>query len=177
MTSHRFALVLAAPVALAGLITMAACSSSSGGDTGPGTGPSGCPADPFGTTGLDTVKTDRLTFCNGYVSAITTKATALGCALQTTPTCPKVMDDFEATLSVPACQVVGYSQGTLTNCECRIAAYTTCDDFASKPCVFGALVDSSACGSDSGVDGSEDALPDTSAADSPTDSGDAGGGD
>jgi hypothetical protein len=173
MTSHRFALVASAPIALAVLAGAAACSSSSSATGGPGL-PAGCPTDPFSTNGLDQTKVDRLAFCQQYVGEINDKANALGCKLDPAPTCPKVMDDFESTLGVPACSIVAYSQGTAFNCECRIASYSACTDFANLPCVFGALTDPSACGGDGGTDtGGGDSLPDTSAVD---DSGDAGGG-
>jgi len=177
MTLHRFILLASAPLVLIGSVVVAACSSSSTAPSGNNGLPPGCPADPFATNGLDQNKMSRDDFCARYVKAITDKAAAVPCTLAQPPTCPKVMDDFEKASVPPGTCVIGYSQGTIANCECRIASYTTCGDFSAKPCEFGVLYDPSgaACadaGTDGGADSSSDALPDTSA----FDDADAGGG-
>lgn len=169
-------------VAILGLLVLDACSSSAA-PTDSYVGPSGCPADPFAVDGLDKVKTDRLTVCNRYVAALKAKADSLHCSLTPVPECPKAIDDFEALLrgSDPTICIDNYSAGAIANCECRIAAYTSCKDFddhgdpdagrPAKVCRIGVFPDdpSKKCSADAGVDA--DAL-------SPLDDapGDAGGG-
>ncbi|GAC1353832.1 MAG: hypothetical protein NVSMB47_06940 [Polyangiales bacterium] len=182
MTLHRFALFASVPLLAGGLALVSACSSSSSDGGGGGTGPSGCPSNPFATNGLDLVKTDRTSACARYVAALKTRAEALHCALNPIPECPTVLDDFETNLKKanPDVCIEGYSAGSIANCECRVASYTACGDFASKPCELGVLqpADGHKCPADGGVDTGGDAnLPDTSAADSAPEGGsDAGGG-
>lgn len=177
MTSRRLAFFASAP--LAGLLVgIAACSSSSSSPSTT-TGPSSCPADPFSTTGADTVDVDRSSLCQRYVAALLAKAETLKCTIAPTPTCPATIDTFDRAwrAAYPGKCIDGYSAGALANCECRIAAYTSCDDFGKKPCqIFVISNPSETCDGDGGVDSGSDALPDTSAMDSPADTGDAGGG-
>ncbi len=174
MSKTRRLALFGLPVALFSLGVLDACSSSSTADT-PDTGPIGCPPDPFVVDGIDKIKTDRLAACNRYVAALNAKAEALHCGFITPPTCPKVIEDFEASFRAgyPGVCIDGYSVGSLANCECRIATYTSCADFsaAGKLCKLAVIQDdvTKKCEADAGADA--DAL-------SPLDDapGDAGGG-
>ena len=169
MTVHRIVLLTSVPLLACGLALVSACSSNSGGG-----GASGCPDNPFSTNGIDFVKIDRATACARYVAALTSKAESLHCTLSPVPECPAVLDAFEANLknANPDVCIDSYSAGAIANCECRIATYSSCGDFATKACELGVIppADGHKCPADGGVDTGNDArLLDTSAADSPPD--------
>jgi hypothetical protein len=77
-----------------------------------------------------------------------------------------VLVDFE-NATYPGQCVAGYTAGSLANCLCRVASYTSCDDYKNRPCTLQVILDptGAACGGDGGTDGATDSLPDTSAFD------------
>jgi hypothetical protein len=184
----RVVFVVAVASAAGGLLLLSACSSSStSNDTQPTpscndpsspTDLSKCPSDPFAVNGANgSTKISKCAACDRYVAALMAKAEQLHCTLSPTPKCPDVLDQFEAQLKAkqPDLCIDSYIGETLSNCECRVNTYTSCEDFAapdagadsgpSRNCTIGVFQ----CGSDAG---GGDALPDTSA----FDDADAGGG-
>jgi hypothetical protein len=160
-TAVRGWVSLAGASALVLFAAAPACSSSDDGTTSSGL-PAGCPADPFATNGASSKQIDRATACARYVTALTAKADALKVALTPVPTCPQALDDFEAKLkadpkNADLC-IAGYDDGTIFDCECRVASYTSSSDFQNRPCVLGVIPDPShKCPADAGVDSGADA--------------------
>ena len=180
MMTHRFALAstLPAVVTIAALLAGAeACSSSNSDDAGS----SGAAC--FATNGLDAVKISKADACARYVAAVLKAADRLKCSFEVTPSCPETLDQFEADTikSHPGFCPDGFSAGTVANCECRVAAYTSCADFSgSKQCVLGILQapPGTTCTTDAGTDAGGDDTFDTSPLDDApaADAADAGGG-
>ena len=182
MTLRRIALASTLPALVALLLGGAqACSSSEDAPAKPG--PGSCPANPFGTDGLDGVKITKAAACARYVAALQAKAESMKppCSLTPVPKCPDVLDRFEesAKATHPGLCVDGYSEGALANCECRIATYASCGDFSAKPCLLGILPKppGETCGDDAGADGGSDTFDTSPLDDAPAaDAADAGGG-
>lgn len=89
--------------------------------------------DPFETSGATGTYGTREETCARITGALTKRASELGCGTVIGATCPKYVDDLEATQGV-AGKCMEYDLGTVTNCEARIASYVACADFNSKPC-------------------------------------------
>lgn len=185
MTLRRLALASTLPAVLAMTIALfggaQACSSSSSeAPAASGT----CGGDPFATAGLDTVKITKAEACARFVAALQKKADSIKpapCDLKPVPKCPDVLDKFEADTRAihPGLCIDGYSNGALTNCECRISTYTTCHDFEAKGCILGIIPKpgGATCESDAGTDSGSDAFDTSPMDDAPAaDAADAGGG-
>jgi hypothetical protein len=168
MTLRRIALASMLPGGLlVAAIGVGACGSSETATTPPGDD------GPFKTNGANGVKISRTEACARFVAAALKKADALKCSLTPVPACPDVVDALEATLRAknPTLCIDGYDEGVVSNCEKRIATYTTCEDFPTKGCALtvipkpaGTSCDTDA-GADSGADTFETSPLDDAAAD------------
>jgi hypothetical protein len=161
MMLRRLALASTLPLTFAAFLG-AACSSSE------------TPAaDPFANSGLDSVPITKAEACARYVAALQRKAESIPCSLAPAPACPDILDQFEANAikSNPGLCIGAYSNGSITNCEARIATYKTCADFSSKPCIIGIIPAApGSCSSDAGTDsGTDSGGSDSGGGDSTTD--------
>jgi hypothetical protein len=167
MTLRRIAIASTLPMVIAALFLGAqACSSSNEPTATVGT----CGGDPFASNGSNGVKVSKADACARFVFALQKQGEALKCGFSadTLPKCPNILDDLEAAqiATHPGLCIDGYSAGGVTNCECRIATYTSCADFSdtSKRCIFTLLPApaGTTCGGDAGTDsGGSDSGSDT----------------
>lgn len=151
---------------------LAGCSSSDPAPATPTTDAADIPTD-AGATG---VFIDRDDACARYLAALQAKATALACDVRDKDgaplSCPAAFDALEQKGGL-AGKCVRYDEGSIAGCEARIASYTSCDDFAGKPCLFAVQQDPTGAScppADAGPDGAIDAAADTAPVDAAADS-------
>jgi len=114
-------------VALSLAAIMAGCSSNTDVSGGGGTGSTPQPYKP-NPNGKSMNEAEA---CQTLFDSIMAQGQKLGCTL-TKPTCPGYIQS--AVPGAEACLL--YDQGTILGCKDFYSSFTSCDDFANRPCII-----------------------------------------